>query len=361
MSREHLFAAFFFAAFAYLLYQFLHILSFFVGPLSWAALLALTFFPLQTVLVRWSRRRDGLVAFLLTTVVILTVIVPTIWLMALLARESVTFYEYVNEIVADGRVNELMQQAQDSTLGRLWQRIMPRLETWDIDVAAAAVTASKSVSAFLAAQAPAAAAGALRSVASFFLTTFALFFFFRDGHTMVQALRDLIPMEREHKDAILSRLYETLSAVVQGTLATAAMQGVLAGIGFWMVSVPFAVLLGGLTAFLSLLPYVGPVVWVTVVLYLLAITEYTSAMILVAWCVIIVGSADNILRPLIIGGRARIPTVFLFFGILGGLQAYGFLGIFLGPALIAILLTFVGIYREEYGATPERPLEASSD
>jgi predicted PurR-regulated permease PerM len=192
----------------------------------------------------------------------------------------------------------------------------------------------------------------VRFVTNFFFTVFALFFFFRDGEKMVRAFRDLIPMEAEHKDAILARFYDTVSAVVQGTLITAAVQGLLAGIGIAIVGVPFAILLGVATSFISLLPFGGPLVWISVVIYLLIGGAYFRAAFLVAWGVLVIGSADNVIRPLIIGGRTQIPTIFLFFGILGGLQAYGFLGIFLGPAVIAILVAFIRIYREEYATVP---------
>lgn len=361
MRREHLFAAFFFAVFAFLLYQFYRVLSFFVGPLSWAALLALVFYPLHEHLSRWLRKREGLAAFLLTTAVILIVIVPTIYLSALVSTQSVELYHTVNDFVRSGRLTEVVERARASSLGRLWESAMPTLRTWNIDLPGLALKASNSVSAFLVAQAPAAAANVLRFVANFFLTTFALFFFFRDGARMVRGVRELIPMEPQHKDAILLRIYDTLSAVVQGTLVTAFVQGVLAAIGFWIVDVRFAVLLGGATAFLSLLPFAGPVVWLSVVVLLVFEAAYGRALLLLAWGTLIVSTADNVLRPLIIGNRTRIPTVFLFFGILGGLQAYGFLGIFLGPALIAILVAFVRIYREQYAVPPQPTLETAGD
>lgn len=356
MTREQLFGAFFFAAFLFLLYQFLAILSFFVGPLSWAALLAIIFFPVQQTLVRVTRRSEGLIAFFLTTLVILVVIVPTIYLTTVLARQSVALYQELNELVQSGRLGEVLERLRASAPGRLWGRVMPQLADWNIDPADVALRSSKAASGFLAAQAPAVAANAFRYVANFFFTTFALFFFFRDGGRMVRGLRDLIPMEAAHKDAILKRLYDTLSAVVQGALVTAAVQGVLAGIGFWIVGVRFAIVLGGATALLSLVPFAGPLVWISVDLYLLATGYYAQAAILLAWGVLVVGMADNFIRPLIIGGRTQIPTVYLFFGILGGLQAYGFLGVFLGPVLIAILVAFVQIYRERYaGIEAEAP------
>jgi predicted PurR-regulated permease PerM len=355
MRREHLFAAFFFLVLAYLLYQFYLILHYFVGPLTWAALLALIFQPLQRWLTQLLRDRDGLAAFLLTTTVILVVIVPTIYLTVVLATQSADLYQEVKSFVEAGRVSALQDQLRASVFGRLWERLAPAFAAARIDLPALTLKTTNVVSVFLVSQAPQAAANVVRFVANIFFTTFALFFFFRDGERMVGAFRDLIPMEPEHKDAVLRRLYDTVSAVVQGNLVTAAVQGLLAGIGIAIVGVPFAILLGVATSFVSLLPFGGPLVWVSVAIYLLIGGEYARAAILVAWGVIVVSSADNVIRPLIIGGRTQIPTVFLFFGILGGLQAYGFLGIFLGPALIAILVAFLRIYREEYATAAGPP------
>jgi predicted PurR-regulated permease PerM len=173
---------------------------------------------------------------------------------------------------------------------------------------------------------------------------------------MVAALRELIPMEAADKDAVVTRFAETLTAVVLGSVLTAAAQGILGGLAYWALGVPFSVLLAGATAFLSLLPYGGPLVWLGVAAYLAVTGDYVRASIMAGWGALVISSADNLIRPLVIGGRTKIPTVFLFFGILGGLQAYGFLGMFLGPAVIAILVAFARIYREQYaGERPRTP------
>lgn len=356
MRREHLFAVFFFLAFCFLLYQFYLILSDFLGPLSYAALLAFIFHPVYQRLRRLLHDREALAATLMTTAVILLVIVPTFYLLAMITTESVSFYEDISAFVRSGRVYQMMDQMRASRLGQLWTDIGPGLDAMKIDIPDFALRASQTVSGFLVAQAPAAAANVFRFVIYFFFTVFALFFFFRDGERMVRGVRDLIPMEATNKDAIMWRFSETLSAVVLGSAVTAAAQGVLGGIAYWALGVPFSILLGGATAFLSLIPYGGPLVWVGVVAYLMIVGEYGRAIIMLAWGTLGIGTADNIIRPLVIGGRTEIPTVFLFFGILGGLQAYGFIGMFLGPAVIAILVAFARIFREQYAtAAPASP------
>src|SRR5262249_46495836 len=161
------------------------------------------------------------------------------------------------------------------------------------------------------------AADILKNVASFvidfFLTTFALFFFFRDGARMVGGIQDLLPMEPEHKGLVLQRLHETLSAVVQGTLITAAAQGARAGVGFALLGVPFAVFLGCFSAFASLLPFGAPVVWGAVAIYLGFTASIARTLILIVWGTLVVGTIDNFVRPIMIGGSTEIPTVLLFF------------------------------------------------
>lgn len=348
MNRAQLFAIFFFTVFLYLLYQFYLVFNGFIGPLSWAGILALMFYPTYRWLTALLRQRESLAAFILTTLVIVVVMVPTVWLTVRLASESVAAYQRVQQAIQSGQADELIASLRASRPGRLWTRLAPQLESWNLDLRSLILKGGDAVSGLLMGSVSAMAANAVRFVVNFFLTTFALFFFFRDGERMVRALRDLLPMEPRHKDAILTRFYDTLSAVVQGTLATAVAQGVLAAIGFSVLGIPFVLLLSCAVGFLSLLPMGAPVIWVSVVGYLAFYGFYGKALFLFLYGTFIISGADNVLRPLIIGGRTNIPTIFLFFGILGGMQVYGFLGVFLGPALIATLVAFIRIYREQY-------------
>jgi predicted PurR-regulated permease PerM len=348
MRREHLFAAFFIVAFLFLLYQFYRIIYDFIGPLSYAALLAFVFYPLYRRLRAAVEERDSLAAALMTTAVVLLVIAPMFYLLALITRQSVSLYEDISAFVASGRTHEVMDQLRVSRIGRFWTSLGPSLEELKVDIPDLALRGSQVVSGFLVSQAPAAAANVVKVVVNFFFTVFALFFFFRDGERMMRGLRDLIPLDPSVKDIAIDRFSDTLSAVVLGSLLTAVAQGVLGGIAYWALDVPFALLLAGATSFFSLLPFGGPVVWVGVLIYFLIENDYWRAGIMAGWGILVISSADNLIRPLVIGGRTQISTVFLFFGILGGLQAYGFIGMFLGPAVIAILVAFTRIFREQY-------------
>lgn len=346
MTREQLFAAFFFTLLLFLLYQCYRIVIPFIGPLTWAALMALMFYPAQTALTSVLRGREGLAAFLLTTAVIAVVMVPTIFLVSMLTSETVELYQTITAMLEHGELPTRLEELRPWVPARLWNLAEPYFAS--IDFKAIGLTSANTVSTFLAAQLASTAVNVASFIMNFFLTTFALFFFFRDGPRMVGAFRDMLPMEPEHKDLLLDRLNETLSAVVQGTLVTAVAQGLLAGVGYAVLGVPFSVVLGCITAFLALLPFGTPIAWGSVAAYLAISGAYGKATIMVIWGIVIVGTIDNVLRPLIIGGKTSIPTILLAFGILGGLQAYGFLGVFLAPTVIAILTAFARIYRERY-------------
>lgn len=351
MTRQQLFAAFFFGVFLFLLYQFYLMFEAFLAPLAWAAFLAAVFSPLQRRLTGLLRGREGLAAFLLTTTVIGLVIIPTILLVILMANESLVLYQRSSEFVANGGPQQVAERIQASFLGRFWNLAAPLIEDWKIDVAGVGVKGANAVSGFLMGQATGIAKNVFGFVTDFFLCTFALFFFFRDGERMVAAFRSLLPMEAAHKDLVLTRFSEALSAVVQGSLLVAIAQGTLAGLGYWALSVPFAVFLGCITAFISLIPMGTPLAWGSVATYLFVVGSPGKAVALILWGILGIGTIDNVIRPLVIGGKTDIPTILLFFGILGGLQAYGFLGMFLAPAVIAMLVGFIRIYREQYAAS----------
>lgn len=364
MSREQLFAAFFFAAFLFLLWQFYLFLAGFLAPLLWAGILALTFYPLTTWLVRLFRGSRGLAAFVLLLMVIVVAIIPSIYLGSLVVEETGIAFRRVQEAVRSGEIQRLVEQVRASRIGSLWARAIDLLpERPPVDPNDVALKAVQWLSDNIVGQATGLARNVLVTVFDLVLMLVALFFFFRDGERMAERARELIPMEPEHKDAIFSRLYGTLTAVVQGMIVTAAAQGLLAGVGYWLIAgISFSAFLGFATGLASFLPMAGPaLVWGGVSLYLWITGETARAAGLVVWGALVVSLADNLIKPIFIGGRANLPTFLLLLTLFGSLKVYGFIGVFLGPVLLAILIAFVDIYREEYQTHGRRILVTPGD
>jgi predicted PurR-regulated permease PerM len=354
VSREQLFAAFFFAVFLFLLYQAYLFIAPFLAPLTWAAILALTFFPLTTSLVRLFRGRRSLAAAVLVVAVTVLAILPAFYLGSVLVAQATEAYRQLNEAVRDGRLLDLVARIRASPIGGLWARAADLLGQFSIDPSDLLLRATSWVSDQIVSQAGNLARNVLGTVVSFFLMLVALFFFFRDGDAMAIRLRELLPMDRDHKDALFARFSTTLTAVVQSMIVTAVAQGLLSGVGYWLIGgLTFSVFLGFLTGLSAFLPIAGPaLVWGGTALYLLLIEHAGRALGLALWGALVVSTADNWIKPLFIGGRANLPTFPLLLSILGGLQAYGFLGVFLGPVVLAILMSFVDIYSEEYRSEP---------
>jgi predicted PurR-regulated permease PerM len=303
--------------------------------------------------------RRGLAAFVLMAAVTLGAVLPSFLLGAVLVDQASGVYQRVEEAVRNGELPSLIDGVRASPIGGLYDRFSPLLAGFSVDLSDLLLRATNWMSAQIINQAAGLARNVLVSVFNLVIMLVALFFFFRDGEAMAARLKELLPMERAHKDAVFGRLYTTLTAVVQSMVVTAATQGVLAGIGYWLIGgVGFSLFLGFVTGLASFLPLAGPaLVWAGTALYLALTGHVGRAIGLVAWGTLVVSTADNWIKPLFIGGRAKLPTFPLLIAILGGLQVYGFLGVFLGPVLLAILFVFIDIYRDEYAG--DQPLIAT--
>jgi predicted PurR-regulated permease PerM len=353
VSREQLFAAFFFAVLLFLLYQAYLFLAPFAMPLFWAAILALTFYPLTARVVRLVGGRRGLAALLLVLAVTLLAVLPALYLGSRVVGEATDAYGRLHEKISQGEVDQLVAQLRTSPIGGLYDRAAPLLAQFSIRVSDILLRATNWLSSQMVSYATGFARNVLLSLVNLTLMLVALFFFFRDGEAMANGLRDLLPMEPEHKDAVFARLYSTLTAVVQGMIATALVQGLLGGIGYKIAGLSFSLFLGFVTGLTSFVPLAGPaIVWGGAAGYLALAGSPGSALFLALWGALLVSTADNWIKPLVIGGRAKLPTFPLLLSILGGLAVYGFLGVFLGPVVLATLLEFFQIYREEYRGEP---------
>jgi len=256
--------------------------------------------------------------------------------------------------VQSGKLESYIVQFKGLPLSKYLKRITPGLDPAEINVQALLLKGLSFLSNLIMANITGVAKNLLLFIGNFVLMIFSLFFFFRDGEKLYQAIREILPIAPDHKDVAFLRLYETISAVVRGIIATAVIQGFLAGLGFWVLGIPFAVFLGFVTTFFSFLPFGGAsLVWIPITVYLMISHHIIKAILLFGWGSLVVSLVDNFLKPLIISGRTRIPTLFLFFGILGGMKLYGLLGIVLGPVFLAIFIAFVNIYREEYREASE--------
>ncbi|MFP6625780.1 MAG: AI-2E family transporter [Deltaproteobacteria bacterium] len=348
-DRTPLAAIFFFLALAALFYLAALLLIPYAAPVAWAAILAVVFHPLQRALLKLTKGRRGLAASISTVTVIGTVVMPTLLLSGVLAGEATAGYQSIAAMVADGRLPAMAELGDNRFLEPLWNWLGQRMNDERVDLSSLLLAGLRWASEMAAVR----AAGIAHNVVSFFIgltmMIFALFFALRDGAATVQRVQSLLPMQHDDRQLLTERVQKTILAVVQGITITAIIQGLLVGLCLWVLGIPFAFLLATIAGLLAFLPVGGAaLVWVPLTVGLAVSAAYVKATILGLWCLLVVSSVDNIVRPLLIGSRTQLSTPLLFFGILGGLKAFGFIGLFIGPVILSTLACLVAIYRERY-------------
>jgi predicted PurR-regulated permease PerM len=179
------------------------------------------------------------------------------------------------------------------------------------------------------------------------LVVFTLYYLFRDHETIRQALYDIIPIEEAKTRDIAARTKAVVGATVYGSLLIAAIQGALGFFIFWVLGLPSPLLWGVVMFFLSMIPMAGAfLVWAPAAVYLALTGAFTSAVILTVWGVLVVGSIDNVLSPKLVGKRACMHELLIFFAVLGGIDVFGVIGVVLGPVLVAVTLALLEMIRQ---------------
>lgn len=190
--------------------------------------------------------------------------------------------------------------------------------------------------------------GAIGTLVNFILTLFTLFFVLRDGPRLANVVVQLLPIEPALRGKLWRHLIDVTRAVFMGIGVTALVQGTLLGIGFAIAGLPSPLVFGVLGVLFALVPVVGTaIMWIPAVIWLMVQGETGYALFMAAWGVIVVGGVDNVLRPMLISGRAEVPTLAVFVGVMGGLSAFGFIGLFLGPIVLGLLVALLRFTSEE--------------
>ena len=350
MTKPQLFTAVFFALLLFLLYQIALMFRPFLFPVLWAALLAHLTFPLHVRFTSFLRGRDVLSASCLTLLVLALVVVPISMMGVLLAREASTAEQTIRDWISSGALHTLPEQLRTWPLiGGLLQRVGGSALLTPDSLEQGLLSAATFLTRFFLDQVGDLLKNAFLLVTDFFLMLFALFFLFKDGKQWLASLQDVIPLDASHKQRIVDRMDQTIRAVVKGIGVTAIVQGLLAGLAYVALGVPFPIVLTAVTVILAPLPFGGTaLVWGPIVLYFFSVGPLWKALVMLGWGIGVVSMIDQFLRPWLIGQAVQIPVLFLVFSVLGGLALYGLIGLFVGPVLVSLLMTIIQIYREEY-------------
>jgi predicted PurR-regulated permease PerM len=349
MTQRQIFILSFFGLLVLIFLQLVGVFKLFLTPILWAIVLTIVFYPLQKKFLKVFKSRKNWAALATVLVVFVLTVGPMVFFSGTLVREILQFYADVGSWIADKRYEAVWHRILDSPLRMVWDKIVEKTAALDIQIVPLLGRSAQAVSEAIVGQIQSGAKNFLFFVLNYVVTIIIFFFFVRDGEAMARGIKDLFPMTRENKEVVFDRLEVTVSAVVRGLVVTGGVQAVLAGLAFWILGVPFPVFLALLVAFLALVPIGGAVVvWGPSAFYLFLSGSWVKALILFLWGALVISTVDNFLKPILIGEKTRIPTLFLFLAILGGLSFYGLIGVFMGPIMLALFLTLIDIYRKEY-------------
>jgi predicted PurR-regulated permease PerM len=313
-----------------------------------AAVLAAVLWPLQSWLVRRLKmKRRGVAAGVISLIVVVLVLGPLSALVAVVIRDGSDGLRFISEAARSDRITDLVDRLPDAARDFVADGI-DRLPTSVEDamgqVGERSEAAAATVSAF------AIASGSLALHAT--LMVIALFFFLARGNELVQWLDSVAPLGPGQTRELLAQFKKVSYAVIVSTLITAAVQAGAALIGFYIASVPSPIFFASVTFFAAFIPAIGAaVICLFAALLLFATGNPYMAMFLALWGILVVGLVDNLVKPLLIKRGMEIHGAVVFFSLMGGLMAFGTIGLLLGPLVVAMFLALLHIYHRDY--TPD--------
>jgi predicted PurR-regulated permease PerM len=335
------------AVIALLAYLSFRIFEPFLAPIYWAFLLAFMLFPMNRTVRGLLRGRRALAAALMTVGVTLGIAVPAALIAVAFAKQAMELGHRVSVLGERYQISGPVDLLRLPVLGGAIEFLQRRFGVEDTQMRDWLVQGSQDAVQFLLARGRDVLVGAFGLIGMLSVTLFVLFFFFRDGDALASRLVGVIPFDGRRKEKLERHLEEVTRAVVFGTVVTALVQGILLGVGFWITGVPSPVVFGAIAAVASFVPLVGTaLVWVPAVVYLWTQGVVWKTLFLAIWSILIVGTSDNLLRPLLVSGKSQVGTLTVFFGALGGLAAFGFVGLFLGPVILALVLALLEFVEE---------------
>jgi predicted PurR-regulated permease PerM len=329
------------------LYYVFRILEPFLDGLAWAAILASVFHPLFSTLARRLRHPRG--ASALTCVLVTVVIVlPVLFLLFTLAKESVSAYRVLQEHVSGAGLPSF--EVVRKTFPYQWFLARSkRLGLPEPDLGVVLTKGIGSVSAFLVSRSAAIFAGITHSVINFLVMVVALYYLLLRGPDMLSELRQMSFVRPEHGERIIEKFRAIALATFGGSLATSLIHGIGDGIIFLTFGLPSPLLWGAVMAFLSLVPVVGTaLVWVPLVVYYLIKGQVVRGILLLVAFTVVTGIVDNVVKPILMRRGTEVDSIWIFLSVTGGVAVFGLLGLFLGPFLISLLLVLVEIYKVEF-------------
>jgi predicted PurR-regulated permease PerM len=328
----------------------------FLVALLLAAIFSAMLYPVYTRVVAAFRGHRHLASITVLLASVLVVGLPLLVLLGVVAAEALHISKAVQPWVH--------QQLTDNSGMRLpdWVPFAEELEPYKTSILAKLGQIAGSTGQFLVRSVSTVTRGTIGFILNAFVLLYAMFFFLVDGPAILQRVASYIPLSDDDRETILERGVAITRASLKGIFVIGVLQGVLVGIAFRVTGVDGAAFWGTVVMVLSAIPGLGaPLIWVPAVVYLWVTGQQGSAIGLLVWCVVVVSTVDNIVRPTVVGSEARMSDLLVLLSTLGGIALFGAVGIIIGPILAGVLLTTLEIYRRVFFDTEPDPAVAGAE
>lgn len=312
----------------------------FVVSMLWAGILAFASWPLYIRLLHLARGRAWLTALVMTLLMAALVVVPLLWLLLLLQADAAVLADHLTTEMAAGRLRAPAFVASLPIVGAdlaAWlQAMLAEPQRWKTEL--------KALLGSLDAQLWSLLGGLGKNLIKLGFALLTLFFVYLHGLSLLQQARTVLrSLLGERAEGYVQAVGDTTRAVVYGIVLTAIVQGLVAGLGYWVAGLPAPVTLAAVTVLIALIPFGTPLVWGSAGVWLLFTGQTSAGIGLLLWGVLAVSWVDNIVRPMLLSKASNVPFILALFGVLGGLAAFGMVGLFLGPVILAVALA---VWRE---------------
>ena len=315
----------------------------FLNPIFAAIVLAIVFYPIHTR-IESLIARPNMAATFSTILVILVVAIPAVFFGLTVIKELNGLYQSVSDkSAAQGGLSPYLMHMVEAPLRLLGRYV----DVSRVDVRGTLLGWLDRASRYLVAVGPQAINNLFSFIIGIVAVFFTLFFLFRDGPRIQQRTVAILPLTAQQSSRLVTGIKETIVASVYGGIAVGVTQGSLTGLAFWVLGMSSPVVWGVVAAMTSLVPFVGTgLVWVPGAVVLAIGGHWVKAFILLGWGAAVVAQIDTLVRPYVVSGRAKMNNLAIFFALLGGVKAFGLMGLFIGPVVVSVTMAVLDMLRE---------------
>jgi predicted PurR-regulated permease PerM len=333
------------AMLATLLYFCFRIMQRFLMPILLALILSTLLAPIYRLFANKLSGRRSLAALIVCVGLTLSILVPVVFLSISLASEANDAYQRLKDPESVRRIEAWFDPSSNVIMRRVNSWLPSSVQFGNLQLGARLGAQAQQIGIAALAAATTLAAGVFSFLMDFFIMLVVLFFLLRDSAYFRERLRVISPLSEEQEELFVDRFRMVTRATVLANFVTAVAQGAASALIFLSLGLPNPILWGSLTALFSLVPVVGTaLIWLPWTIYLFAVSSHAKAIIFLILELVVVGSVDNILRPLLMGGGVKMHTLMIFFSILGGIGYFGIFGMFVGPLVFAIAIALLEFY-----------------